>query len=47
MLRVETAGTIAGRMDGAVALYRSLGFREIAPYDDGVPGALYLEKLMR
>jgi ribosomal protein S18 acetylase RimI-like enzyme len=36
--------TIAGKMDSAIALYRKLGFREIAPYyHNPIPGALYLE----
>lgn len=34
--------TIADRMQQAVALYRSLGFRETAPYND-TPGALWME----
>ena len=34
-------------MGGAIALYRSLGFREIAPYcDNPVPGALFLGRTM-
>ena len=37
--------TIAGRMDAAIALYRSMGFVEIAPYfDSPIPGTLFLEK---
>ena len=36
--------TIAGAMDHAVALYRSLGFRDIPPYyADPIPNAVYLE----
>jgi len=31
-------------MDSAIALYRALGFREIAPYyDNPIPHAIYLE----
>jgi len=37
--------TIAERMGEAVSLYRSLGFRECAPYS-GTPGALCMELLL-
>lgn len=37
--------TIRGRMDAAIALYRSMGFVDIAPYfDSPIPGTLFLEK---
>jgi len=40
--------TIRGQMDSAEALYRSLGFDDIAPYYvNPVPGALYLERDLR
>lgn len=36
--------TIPSLMGPAVAMYRELGFREIAPYrENPIPGALYLE----
>jgi putative acetyltransferase len=36
--------TIAGKMEPAIALYRSLGFREIPPYyDNPIPNAAYFE----
>jgi ribosomal protein S18 acetylase RimI-like enzyme len=40
--------TIGEKMAEAVALYRSLGFRDIAPYyPNPIPGALYLEAALR
>jgi putative acetyltransferase len=39
--------TIAGKMDSAVKLYRSMGFVEITPYyDSPVPGTTYLELVL-
>jgi GNAT superfamily N-acetyltransferase len=40
--------TIAGKMEPAIALYRSLGFQEIPPYyDNPIPNAVYFELDLR
>ena len=39
--------TMAGKMDRAIALYRSLGFREIPPYlPEPTPGATCMELVL-
>jgi len=39
--------TIRGRMDPAIALYRSIGFKEVAPYyESSVPETLYMELVL-
>jgi ribosomal protein S18 acetylase RimI-like enzyme len=40
--------TVSGTMDRAIELYRSLGFKEIAPYySNPIPNALYMELSLR
>ena len=40
--------TLPGKMDKAIELYRSLGFKEIEPYyDNPVEGALFMELSLR
>jgi len=42
--RAMRLDTVAGVMDEAIAMYRRLGFREIAPYRvNPIEGALYME----
>ena len=40
--------TLPPRMNDAIALYRSIGFKEIVPYyDNPVPGAIFMELKLR
>ena len=40
--------TLPPRMNDAIALYRSIGFKEIAPYyDNPVGGAIFMELRLR
>ena len=46
--KVMRLDTIAGKMEPAIALYRSLGFQEIPPYyDNPIPNAVYFELDLR
>jgi len=43
-MRLDTVG---GTMDRAIAMYRQMGFQEIAPYrENPMPGVLYMELLL-
>lgn len=45
--RAMRLDTIVGRMDAAIAMYRSLGFNEILPYyDNPVPNAAFFELIL-
>jgi ribosomal protein S18 acetylase RimI-like enzyme len=35
--------TLPGKMDRAIAMYRTLGFKEIAPYYQKVEGVAFME----
>jgi len=40
--------TLPGKMDRAIAMYRSLGFEKIEPYyDNPVPSAVFMELILR
>jgi ribosomal protein S18 acetylase RimI-like enzyme len=46
--RAMRLDTVPGVMDAAIALYRRIGFREVAPYCvNPIPGAIYLELEIR
>jgi len=39
--------TVSGKMDRAIAMYREMGFREIASYrENPMPGVLYMELIL-
>ena len=43
-MRLDTVGEV---MDRAIAMYRQMGFREIAPYrENPMPDVLYMELLL-
>jgi GNAT superfamily N-acetyltransferase len=40
--------TVPGKMDSAITLYRSLGFKAIPPYNDSpIPGIIHMELSLR